>query len=77
MDILDQDIKFLPGVGPNRKKMLSNELGIETYGDLLEYYPYKYVDRSKVYSIHELTGDYPRVDGRNALRAGRGTHPQL
>ena len=61
MNILDQDIKFLPGVGPNRKKMLSNELGIETYGDLLEYFPYKYVDRSKVYTIHELTGDMPYV----------------
>ena len=61
MDILDQDIKYLPGVGPNRKKMLSNELGIECYGDLLEYYPYKYVDRSKVYTIHELTGDMPFV----------------
>ena len=61
MDILGQDIKFLPGVGPNRKKMLSNELGIETYGDLLEYFPYKYVDRSKVYTIHELTGDMPYV----------------
>jgi len=52
---------YLPGVGPNRKKMLSNELGIETYGDLLEYYPYKYVDRSKVYTIHDLTGDMPFV----------------
>ncbi len=52
---------YLPGVGPNRKKMLSNELGIETYGDLLEYFPYKYVDRSKVYTIHELTGDMPFV----------------
>ena len=61
MNILDQDVKYLPGVGPNRKKMLSNELGIETFGDLLEYYPYKYVDRSKVYTIHELTGDMPYV----------------
>ena len=61
MNILDQDIMYLPGVGPNRKKMLSKELGIETYGDLLEYYPYKYVDRSKVYSIRELTGDMPFV----------------
>ena len=61
MNILDQDIKFLPGVGPNRKKLLSDELGIETYGDLLEYYPYKYIDRSKVYTIHELTGDMPYV----------------
>ena len=52
---------YLPGVGPNRKKMLSQELGIETFGDLLGYYPYKYVDRSRVYSVHELTGDMPFV----------------
>ena len=61
MNILDQDIMYLPGVGPNRKKMLNQELGIHTYGDLLEYYPYKYVDRSKVYTVHELTGDMPFV----------------
>ncbi len=60
-DILSQDIMYLPGVGPNRKKMLSQELGIETFGDLLEYYPYKYVDRSKVYEVRELTGDMPFV----------------
>ena len=60
-DILSQDLQFLPGVGPNRKKMLSEELGIKTFGDLLEYFPYKYVDRSKVYTIHELTGDMPFV----------------
>jgi ATP-dependent DNA helicase RecG len=61
MDIFNQDIKYLPGVGPNRKKMLSQELGIETFGDLLEYYPYKHVDRSRLYSIRELTGDMPFV----------------
>ena len=61
MDILSQDIMYLPGVGPNRKKLLSAELGLETYGDLLEYYPYKYVDRSKVYTVRELTGDMPFV----------------
>jgi ATP-dependent DNA helicase RecG len=48
-------------VGPNRKKILGDELGIHTYGDLLEYYPYKYVDRSKIYSCHELTGEMPFV----------------
>ena len=52
---------YLPGVGPNRRKMLSQELGIESYGDLLDYYPYKYVDRSKVYTVRELTGDMPFV----------------
>ena len=61
MDILDQDIQFLPGVGPNRKKILGEELGIFTYGDLLENYPYKHVDRSKIYTIHELTGNMPFV----------------
>ena len=61
MNILDQDIQYLPGVGPQRKKMLNEELGVQTFGNLLEYYPYKYVDRSKVYTIHELTGDMPFV----------------
>ena len=51
----------MPGVGPNRKKMLNEELGITTFGDLLEYFPYKYVDRTKVYTVHELTGDMPFV----------------
>ncbi len=60
-ELLEQDIQFLPGVGPNRKKMLSQELGIETFGDLLQYYPYKHVDRSRLYSIRELTGDMPFV----------------
>ena len=56
-DILQQDIMYLTGVGPNRKKLLSSELGINTFADLLEYFPYKYVDRSKVYKVSELTGD--------------------
>ena len=56
-DFLQQDIKFLPGVGPKRKEILSKELGINTFGDLLEYYPYKYVDRTHVYTIRELTPD--------------------
>jgi len=61
MNMLDQDIMYLPGVGPNRKKLLSQELGIGSYGDLLGYYPYKYVDRSKVYQVRDLTGDMPFV----------------
>ena len=56
-NILQQDIQYLPGVGPSRKKMLNEELGITCYGDLLKYFPYKHVDRSRLYSIRELTGD--------------------
>ena len=59
--ILDQDIKFLPNVGPKTKEILSKELGINSYGDLLEYFPYKYVDRSKIFHISELTPDMPYV----------------
>ena len=59
--ILDQDIMYLPGVGPKRKSILSKELNINSYNDLLEYYPYKYVDRSRIYSIRELSTDMPFV----------------
>mgnify|MGYP000726698888 CR=1 FL=1 len=61
LDILDQDIMYLHGVGPKRKEILSKELGINSYGDLLEYFPYKYVDRSKIFHISELTPDMPYV----------------
>ena len=64
LDILDQDIQFLPGVGPRRKALLEKELNVKTYEDLLEYYPYKYVDRSRVYRISELSGDSSFVQVR-------------
>lgn len=60
-DILAQDIKYIAGVGPQRQQILSKELRICCIGDLLEYYPYKYVDRTKVYKISELSADMPFV----------------
>lgn len=66
-DILNQDIQYLPGVGPNRKKMLRDELGIASFGDLLAYFPYKYVDRSRLYSIRELSDDMPFVQVRGTI----------
>ena len=67
MNILSQDIMYLPGVGPNRKEIFNKELSVRTWGDLLEYYPYKYVDRSRIYAIHELTGDMPFVQIRGRI----------
>ena len=58
---------YLPGVGPNRKDIFNKELDIHTWGDLLENYPYKYVDRSRIYAIHELTGDMPFVQIRGKI----------
>lgn len=66
-ELLTQDIQYLPGVGPNRKKMLSQELGIQTIGDLLMYYPYRHVDRSRLYSIGEMTGDMPYVQVKGRI----------
>ncbi|MCI6619385.1 MAG: ATP-dependent DNA helicase RecG [Prevotella sp.] len=59
--LLDQDIMYLPGVGPKRKETLNKELNVRTWRDLLEYYPYKYVDRSRVYTADELSADMPFV----------------
>lgn len=67
--ILDQDIMYLPGVGPKHKEILVSQLNIRSWGDLLEYYPYKYVDRSKVYAIRELTGDMPLVQIKGAIQS--------
>ena len=67
MDILEQDITYLPGVGPHRRDLLRSELDIKTWGDLLEYYPYKYVDRSRVYAIDQLTSDMPFVQIRGKI----------
>ncbi len=59
---------YLPGVGPKRKEILVSQLNIKTWGDLIEYYPYKYVDRSKVYPIRELSGEMPLVQIKGAIQ---------
>jgi ATP-dependent DNA helicase RecG len=65
-DFLDQDIKFLPGVGPVRAELLRRELNIETFRDFLYYFPFKYVDRTRFYKVREITAalSYVQVKGR-------------
>ena len=60
-DLASRDIKYLSGVGPQRAAVLNKELGIYSLQDLLYYFPYKYVDRSRIYSIYELDGNMPYI----------------
>lgn len=60
-DLKTRDIKYLQGVGPQRAALLSKELNIASLHDLLYYFPYKYVDRSRLYYIHEIDGNMPYI----------------
>ena len=54
MDVLQTAIEYLKGVGPSRGQLLRSELGINTYADLLQLYPHRYIDRTRYYKINEL-----------------------
>lgn len=58
---LDTTIEFLKGVGPKRAEILQKELGIFTYAHLLNYYPFRYIDRTRFYKVAELNPDLPYV----------------
>ena len=68
---LDTTIEFLKGVGPKRAELLQKELGIFTYDQLLNYYPFRYIDRTRFYKIKELSQDLPQVQ-----ILGRITHKE-
>jgi ATP-dependent DNA helicase RecG len=61
MDLSYQDIKYLPGVGPKKADLLAKELDIHSAEDLLRHYPYKYIDRSRFYFIHEISEEMPFI----------------
>lgn len=67
MDLSSQDIKFLPGVGPKKADLLNKELGIRSAEDLLRHYPYKYVDRSRFYYLHEISEDMPFIQVKGQI----------
>jgi len=56
-----QNITYLQGVGPKKAALFASELGLLTAEDLVRYYPYKYVDRSRFYYIHEINGNMPYI----------------
>ena len=81
MRFVDTPIEYLKGVGPARAQLLQHELGIYTYGDLLEYYPYRYIDRSQVTTIRDMNTDEPYVvlhgTISNLHTVGEGSHARL
>jgi ATP-dependent DNA helicase RecG len=80
-DFLDSNIKYLQGVGPKRAELLNKELNINTFRDLLYYFPYKYIDRTKFYKINELNQDLPSVQVKGVIRGyyseGKGSGKRL
>jgi len=81
MDLSYQDIKFLPGVGPKKAELLAKELDIRSAEDLIRHYPYKYVDRSRFYFIHEINAEMPFIQLKGQIirfeKVGEGHNQRL
>ena len=80
-EFLDTEITYLQGVGPKRAELLNKELSIFTFRDLLYYFPYKYIDRTRFYKIAELDPDLPFVQIRGIIKGytteGHGNSKRL
>lgn len=77
VNLLDTPVEYLKGVGPLRAEILRKETGIRTFGELLLYYPFRYVDRSKFYTVAEVNTDTAwlqlkgKITGMQTLGTGR------
>ena len=69
MNILQTHIQFIPGVGPKKAEILNKEIDVFTLGDLLRWYPYRYVDRSRMYYVHEIDGSMPYIQLKGRITA--------
>ena len=81
MELSYQDIKFLPGVGPKKADLLAKELDIHSAEDLLRHYPYKYIDRSRYYYLHEISEEMPFIQVKGQIirfeKVGEGPKQRL
>ncbi len=81
VDFLNQEIKFLPGVGPKRAELIHKELKLKTFRDLIYYFPYKYIDRTKFYTIAEIHSQMPYIQVKGKIRSvesiGTGSKERL
>jgi ATP-dependent DNA helicase RecG len=66
-ELNSRDIKYISGIGPQRADILNKELEIFSMRDLIYYFPYKYVDRSRVYRISEIDGNMPYIQLRGEI----------
>ena len=66
-EYLETPVEFLKGVGPKRAELLRSELNIHTFGDLITYYPFRYIDRSRIYKISEIEPDLSFVQLRGTI----------
>ena len=81
LDLEQRNVQYLSGVGPVRAALLSGELQIDTLHDLLYYFPYKYIDRSRVFSISEVDGTMPYIQLKGQIlsfeKIGEGRKQRL
>lgn len=77
-ELFNTEIKFLQGVGPKRAELLGKELNIHTFGDLFYFFPFRYIDKSKIYAISELqsTMAYVQIRGIIVNKATVGPNPR-
>lgn len=80
-DFSQTDIKFLAGVGPKKAEILNKEIDVFSVEDLLYYFPYKYIDRSRIYFLHEIDGNMPYIQLKGRITAfetfGQGRKKRL
>ena len=81
LDLETRDVKYLTGVGPARAALLAGELEIRTLKDLLYYFPYKYIDRSRIFQISEVDGTMPYIQLKGRIQSfeqkGEGPRKRL
>jgi ATP-dependent DNA helicase RecG len=66
-DLNLQNIMYLPGVGPRKADVLRKEINVSSWEDLIYYFPYKYIDRSKIFKIRDIDGNMPYIQLKGKL----------
>ena len=67
MSFFDTPIGYLKGIGPTKADVINKELGIFTFGDFLRHYPFRYIDKTKFYTINEVDVDLPYIQFRGKI----------